>query len=82
MKKGTDGSDERQPDELRPEYELDYSKSRSNRFAGRLGSDVVSIVLEPDVAAVFDTSESVNRFLRSAISAVHGKGPAPPAKKR
>jgi hypothetical protein len=33
-------------------------------------SNTVAVVLEPDVAQVFDSSESVNRFLRSVISAV------------
>jgi hypothetical protein len=30
---------------------------------------VVAVVLEPDVAEVFDSSESVNKILRSVISA-------------
>ena len=55
-------------DDLRPEYDLDYSRSRPNRFASEISSTVVAVTLEPDVAAVFDTSESVNRALRSVIS--------------
>jgi len=55
-------------DDLRAEYDLDYAKSRPNRFAPRMTT--VAVVLEPDVAAVFDTSESVNRLLRSVISAL------------
>jgi hypothetical protein len=31
---------------------------------------VVAVVLEPDVAAFFGSSESVNRILRSVISAL------------
>ena len=57
-------------DELRAEYEFDYSKSRSNRFAARMGTNAVAVVLEPDVAQVFDSSESVNQLLRSVISAL------------
>jgi hypothetical protein len=38
--------------------------------------DVVAVVLEPDVAKVFDSSASVNRLLRSVISAL------PPQKRR
>ena len=57
-------------DDLRPEYDLDYSKAKPNRFASNLPSRVVAVVLEPDVAEVFDTSESVNRLLRSVISAM------------
>jgi len=37
-------------------------------------SPVVAVVLEPDVAAVFDSSESVNRMLRSVISAIPKAG--------
>ena len=63
----------RRATDLRPEYEFDYSQARPNRFASRLGGKVVAVVLEPDVAKVFDTSESVNRLLRSVISAVPDK---------
>jgi len=33
-----------------------------------MGGNVVAIVLEPDVAAVFDSSKAVNDLLRSVIS--------------
>jgi hypothetical protein len=57
------------PDEMRPHYDFDYSKSRPNRFASRpkLGR-VRSIVLEPDVAEVFHSSDQVNELLRSIIT--------------
>jgi hypothetical protein len=58
------------PDELRPEYRFDYSRSRSNRFASKFGSQTVAVVLEPDVAQVFGSSRSVNKLLRSVIAAV------------
>lgn len=57
-------------DELHPEYRFDYSKARPNRFAARMGENAVAVVLEPDVAQVFDSSESVNQLLRSVISAL------------
>ena len=57
-------------EDLRPEYQFDYRKSRSNRFAARMGEKAVAVVLEPDVAQVFDSSSSVNRLLRSVIAAV------------
>jgi hypothetical protein len=57
-------------DELRPEYDFDYSQARPNRFASRMKGPVVAVILEPDVAAVFDSSEAVNRLLRSVISAL------------
>ena len=57
-------------DDLRPEYRFDYNKSRANRFASRVGGSGVAVVLEPDVARVFDAAESVNQLLRSVISAL------------
>ena len=57
-------------DDLRAEYDFDYTQSRPNRFSPRMSGTTVAVVLEPDVAAVFDTSEAVNRFLRSVISAL------------
>jgi hypothetical protein len=57
------------PDEMRSHYDFDYSKSRPNRFASRpkLGR-VRSIVLDPDVAEVFHSSDQVNELLRSIIT--------------
>jgi hypothetical protein len=55
---------------IRAEYNFDYGHSRPNRFASRMKGDVVAIVLAPDVAQVFDTSEAVNQLLRSVISAI------------
>ncbi len=57
-------------DGLRAEYVFDYGKSRPNRFASRMGDDAVTVVLEPDVAQVFGSSEAVNQLLRSVISAL------------
>jgi hypothetical protein len=56
-------------DNVRPEYQFDYSQAKPNRFASRLKRPVVAVVLESDVAAVFDSSAKVNAQLRSAISA-------------
>ncbi len=52
-------------DDMLPEYDFDYSKARPNRFAkGR------AVILEPDVARVFSTSDSVNKILRAVIAAM------------
>ena len=56
-------------------YDFDYSKARPNRFADRIGPDTLMVVLDPDVAAVFPTAESVNSTLR-AIAAVLANLPA------
>lgn len=55
---------------MRREYRFDYSQARPNRFAGRFKAETVAIVLDPDVASVFRSSESVNALLRSVISAL------------
>lgn len=71
MKKTSSRSDKRRTKtkDLRAEYEFNYSRSRSNRFAARLGPQTVAVVLEPDVAQVFDSSRAVNKLLRSIVSA-------------
>ncbi|HET6371868.1 MAG TPA: hypothetical protein VFG76_01075 [Candidatus Polarisedimenticolia bacterium] len=55
--------------EMKAEYRFDYSKSKPNRFASRLRSDVVAVVLDRDVAKVFRDPKRVNAFLRAAIAA-------------
>ena len=55
---------------MRAEYRFDYSKAKPTPYAARLGKDTVTIVLDPDVAAVFSSSESVNTLLRSVIAAL------------
>ncbi len=56
--------------EMRAEYRFDYSKARLNRFAPLMKGGTVAIVLDKDVASVFRSTESVNNFLRSVISAL------------
>ena len=65
--------------ELRSEYRFDYSKSKPNRFAAQMSEGTVAMVLEPDVAAVFKSSEAVNTLLRSIISAMPSSKRAPRA---
>jgi hypothetical protein len=55
-------------DELRPEYDFDYSKAVRGKYYRRLleeGANVV--VLEPDVAKAFGDSAAVNIALRSLL---------------
>ena len=60
-------------DELLPEYRFDYSKARPNRFAARLKPGSRAVVLDPNVAAVFMTPESVNAVLRALIDTMPHK---------
>jgi hypothetical protein len=55
---------------LRPEYRFDYTKARPDRFAGRGVSKSVVVLLDPDVAKVFKSAESVNSVLRAILAAI------------
>jgi hypothetical protein len=71
-KRGLDGT--------RSEYRFDYAAAKPNRFASRIKEGSVAVLLEPDVASVFNNSESVNQLLRSVIAAL--PEPPQPRKKR
>ncbi len=56
-------------DELRTEYNFDYSKAVRGKYYRKLmeeGSNV--IVLDPDIAKAFHNSDSVNEALRSLLN--------------
>lgn len=53
-------------DDMLPEYEIDYSKARPNRFASPM-AQTRTIELESDVAAGFTTQDAVNTVLRALI---------------
>ena len=61
MKKNTKPAD----DGIRPEY--DFSKGVRNKYAARYREGTNIVVLDPDVAAKFKDSESVNAALRSLL---------------
>jgi hypothetical protein len=66
--KGMKDRSKRIQDELRPEYNFDYSKAVRGKYYKRLmeeGSNIV--VLDPDVAKAFHGSASVNEALRSLL---------------
>ena len=55
-------------DEMRPEYDFDYSKAVRGKYYRRLlkeGANVV--VLDPDIAKAFPDSATVNETLRSLL---------------
>jgi hypothetical protein len=54
-------------DDLRAEYHLDYAKAKPNRFAAQTQPGSVAILLDPDVAQVFRSAESVNAVLRALV---------------
>ena len=57
-------------DTMRKEYRFDYSRAKPNRFREKMSEGVVTVVLEPDVAAIFKSSQAVNSLLRSVIAAM------------
>ncbi len=57
-------------DDMRSEYRFDYRKARPNRFAGRMTEAPLVVLIDPDIAEVFTTPESVNRALRALITAM------------
>ncbi|MDT5122603.1 MAG: hypothetical protein QOC96_2085 [Acidobacteriota bacterium] len=70
MKKTQTSKSRKRSDELQPEYRFDYSKSKPNRFASRVGQQSTVVLLDPDIAEVFTTPESVNNILRALITAM------------
>jgi hypothetical protein len=53
--------------------EYDFSNARPNRFAkqfARKDGGGILVLLEPDVAEVFDSSRKVNKFLHATLPAV------------
>lgn len=71
MKKPTAGKiRSNKPEDMLPEYDFDYRKSKPNRFVGRLSKERVVVLLDPEVSEVFTTPESVNTVLRALITAM------------
>lgn len=55
-------------DDLRPEYDFDYSQAERGRHYKRLLKEGANIVvLEPDIAKAFPDSATVNSALRSLL---------------
>jgi hypothetical protein len=50
-----------------PEYRFAYSRARPNGFAAVVKQGSRAVLLDPDVAAVYSTPESVNAVLRALI---------------
>lgn len=64
-------------DELRDEYQFDYRQAKPNRFAANLRKGGRLVVLEPEVAAAFRESETVNAVLRALLQTMP-RSDAPP----
>jgi hypothetical protein len=54
-------------DELRPEYDFDFSKAVRGKYYKQYIESSNVVVLDPDVAAVFQNAEAVNQALRAML---------------
>jgi hypothetical protein len=62
-------------DEMKLEYDFDYQKAKSNRFAGQSDNTRTVVVLDPYLSTVFSTPEAVNQVLHALVQTM----PARPA---
>lgn len=60
-------------DELRDEYEFDYRQAKPNRFAAAVQKGGRLVVLDPEVAAAFRESGTVNAVLRALLQTMPGR---------
>jgi hypothetical protein len=60
-------------DEILPEY--DFSRAQRNKYAPRYAVGRSVVVLEPDVAAAFPTSEEANDALRALAGIIQKHRP-------
>lgn len=56
-------------DDLLPHYDVDYSKSRPNRFA-KQAKENTFVMLDKKLSEVFRTPDDVKRALRSLLQAM------------
>lgn len=69
-------------EELQSEYRLDYATAKPNRFSGVLDAPRVVVVLDPEVAEVFETSAAVNDLLRALIKTMPSRNLVKSKRKR
>jgi hypothetical protein len=58
---------------MKNEYNFDYSKAKSNRFAGIVKEKVILYPIDEDVAKVFRNPAEANKALRAIINAIPKK---------
>jgi hypothetical protein len=54
-------------DDLRTEYDFDFSKAVRGKYYRQYIESTNVVVLDPDVAAAFQNSEAVNQALRAML---------------
>ena len=58
---------EESQDEMKPEYDFDFSKAVRGKYYRQYLESSNVIVLDPDVAAAFHSSAAVNQALRAML---------------
>ncbi len=56
--------------DMKNEYNFDYSKAKQNRFAGIVKEKVILYPIDKDVAKVFRNPSEANNALRAIIKAI------------
>jgi len=82
MNKQEDKEKNGERDEMKAHYDFDYGKAKPNRFAARLTQEYLMVVLDPDIAAIFPTSEAVNEALRVLAAAAKNLPSVKPKRQR
>ena len=62
---------EAEPDDMLPEY--DFTEAEVGKYAERYARAFRTVRLDPDVAEVFPSSESVNEVLRAVAGAIRAR---------
>jgi hypothetical protein len=72
MKK-TPTTKSRKVQDMAPEYRFNYKNAKPNRFADHMKDEPLIVMIDPDIAKIFKSSEQVNKALRALISAMPEK---------
>ena len=73
-------ADRADADEILPEY--DFSRGARNKFASRYSAGSAVVVLDPDVAAAFPSSDAANEALRALAGIIQKHSHRRPASRR
>jgi hypothetical protein len=66
-------------DEILPEY--DFKRGSPNKFSSRYAAGSTVVVLEPDVAAAFPSSQEVNEARRALAGIIQKRRRRPPSRR-
>ena len=55
---------------MRAEYRFDYRKAKPNRFAAKVKKGGRLVILDPEIAEIFQDSKQVNAALKALLTAM------------